>query len=115
MQLTINVEGDDAVVETAELRDWLHNARIREVERVTQEELPPKPDEQGPILLAVLTIVLNSKALIELVRSIHHCIEARTPRTKIKITNGKKSLTIDCVNPPPFPELVEQVKILAAA
>jgi hypothetical protein len=49
----------EAVAETAELRDWLHNARIREVERVIQEESPPKRGEQGPTLLAVLTVVLG--------------------------------------------------------
>jgi hypothetical protein len=115
MQLTISLKGDRAVAETAELRDWLHNARIREVERVIQEESPPKRGEQGPTLLAVLTVVLGSRALVELVRSVFRCIEARTPKTKITITAGKKSITIDCVNPPPLAELVEQAKILATA
>jgi len=114
MQITIGFEGDDPVADTVELRDWLHNARIREVDRVTQEELPPKPGEQGPMLLAILTVVLGSKALVELVRSIHRFIEARTPKTTITITVGEKSIKIDYVNPPSSAELVEQVKILAS-
>jgi hypothetical protein len=112
MDITVDLEGSDAVAETIELREWLHNARIREVERVTQEEAAPAPGEQGPTLLAVLTIVLGSRAVVELVRSIHRYIEARTPKITIKITTGKKSIKIDYTNPIALPELLEQVKNL---
>lgn len=113
MQIAISLdEGDDPVAETVELRNWLHSARLSEVERVTQEESPPEPGEQGPMLLAILTVVLGSKALVELVRSIHRYIEARTPKTTITITAGQKSIKIDCVNPPSLEALVEQAKKL---
>jgi hypothetical protein len=85
MQLTMDLEGTGSVTETTELRAWLHDARIIEVEKVTQEEAPPKPGEQGPTLLAILTVVLTSRAVVELIRSIHRYIEAKTPKTRIKI------------------------------
>jgi hypothetical protein len=115
MEVTIGLEGRAFVAEMTELKEWLHNARIREVERVTQREMPPKPGEQGPELLAILTIVLGSQALVELVRIIHRYIEARTPKIRIEIKKGEKSITIDCTNPPSLPELVQQAKVLASA
>ena len=114
MELSLEIEGSGSVAETAELRVWLHDARIREVEKVTQEETPPKPGEQGPALLAILTVVLGSRAVVSLVQSIHRYIQAKTPKTKIKIKAGKRSVEIDCTNPPPLPELVAQAKALMA-
>jgi hypothetical protein len=80
-------------------------ARLREVDSVRQAETPPKPGEQGPTLLAILTVVLAGRATVELVRSIHRCIEARRPKTTIKIKTAKRTIEIDCMNPPPLPEL----------
>jgi hypothetical protein len=114
MELTVDIEGVHAVAETAELREWLRKARFRDVESITQQEQPPKPGEQGPTLLAILTVILGSRALAELVRSIHRYIEARRPKTKIKIKSGSKTIEIDCTNPPPLSDLVEQAKVLAA-
>src|SRR5689334_8029162 len=114
MQLSLEIEGASSVAETAELRAWLHDVRLREIERVTQEETPPKPGEQGPTLLAILTVVLGSKAVVALIHSIHRYVEAKKPRIKIKIKAGKKSVKIDCTNPPPLPELITQAKALMA-
>ena len=102
MQLTVDIEGPASVAETSELRAWLQGARLPTVERIAQEETPPEPGEQGPTLLAILTVILGSSAMVELVRSIHRYIQARTPKTKIKIKVGKKTIEIDCTNPPPL-------------
>jgi hypothetical protein len=114
MQITITLQGPMAVAETIELRDWLHDARITELERITQEESPPKPGEQGPTLLAILSIILGSGALVELVRCIHRYIDARTPKIEIIVTCEEKSIKINCSNPPPLAILVEQAKVLLA-
>jgi hypothetical protein len=114
MELSLEIEGAGSVAETAELRTWLRNARIRDVEKITQEEQPPKPGEQGPALLAIMTVVLGSKAVVALIQSIHKYIAAKTPKTKIKIKVGKKLVEIDCSNAPPLPELVAQAKALLA-
>jgi hypothetical protein len=110
MQLSVDIEGPSSVAETAELRAWLRDSRIGGVEAVRQEEAPPKP----ATLLGILTVVLASRALVELVRSIHRYIEARTPKTKIKLKAGNKLIEIDCTNPPPLSQLVEQARALAA-
>jgi hypothetical protein len=114
MELTIELSGTGSLSETADLQEWLRDAHIREVERLTLEEAPAKQGEQGPTLLAILTVVLGARATVELVRSIHRYIDARKPKTKIKIKLGKKTVEIDCTNPPPLPELVEQAKVLMA-
>ena len=57
--------------------------------------------------------MLGSKAIVALIQSIHKYIEARTPKTKIKIKIGKKAIEIDCTNPPPLQELVAQAKALS--
>jgi|SRR5215831_12134018 len=113
MELSVTLDGSGSVAETGELRAWLHDARIREVERVTQETTAPKPGEQGPTLLAILTIILGSRALVELARSLHRYIEARRPKVKLTIKTRKKLIEIDCTNPPPLDELVKEAKFLA--
>jgi hypothetical protein len=113
MQLTLDVQGPASVAEASELRAWLHDARMPSVDQIEQQEEPPKPGEQGPTLLAILTVVRGSKAMVELVRSIHRYIEARRPKTKIKITSGKKTFEIDCTNPPSIEELVKEAKELS--
>jgi hypothetical protein len=113
MQLSIDIDGAGSVDEATQMQGWLRQGRIKDVQNVAQQEAPPKPGEQGPTLLAIITVVLGSKALVELVRSIHRYIEARTPKTKITITSGKKKIVIDATNPPPLAELVEQAKVLA--
>src|ERR1700751_5225687 len=61
MQLSLEIEGASSVAETAELRAWLHDVGVRVIERITREETPPKPGEQGPTLLAILTVVLDRR------------------------------------------------------
>jgi hypothetical protein len=109
---TLIVECGGDAAQATDLRSWLHDGRLAGVQRVSQLERPPKPGEQGPLLLPLLTVILASPAAVVVVKSVHRYIEARTPKIKITIKQGSKSLTIDCVNPPPIAELVEQAKTL---
>ena len=112
MQVIIEIEGNDAVEEATILNDWLHESRINEVKTIKQEEMPPKPGEQGPTLLAILTVVLGSKAIVELVRSIHHYIDAQAQNKKSTVTVKLKggSIKIESTNLPPLSELINLVK-----
>jgi hypothetical protein len=111
MELVLDVEGPDQVKQAAELQTWLREARVGGIEKLRQEERPPGPGEQGPTLLAILTILLGSQAVVKLVRSIHRYIEARRPKTKITIKHGKKTI----VSPPPLSELEKLAKGLEAS
>ncbi|WP_159346605.1 effector-associated constant component EACC1 [Roseomonas harenae] len=113
MEIAIDVAGAGAVAETAELRDWLHEARIRGVEDLRQGEKLPGPGDQGPELLALLTVILAGPAVVELVRSIHRYIEARTPAVTITVKAGDRTVTIDSRNPASIDELVSQAERLA--
>jgi Effector Associated Constant Component 1 len=113
LQISIAVSGSDAAAETAMLRDWLHEGRLKDVESVDQVETPPKLGEQGPELLAILTVVLSAKATLELVRSIHRYIEARRPKIEIEFKTAGKSFKIKAENPPSVSELMAQASKLA--
>ena len=110
MELQITLEGESSVEETADLKSWLHRQRITDVSAISQKEQPPAPGELGPTLLAILGVVLASKAAVELVRSIHRWIETRKRKIKIVIEAGGKKITIECENPQNFDTLVRQME-----
>jgi hypothetical protein len=113
MELLIDLEGRNATAEAAELRDWLHRARPKGLQELRQQEAPPRPGEQGPELLAVLTVILAGPATVALVHTLHRWIEARKPRVRIKITTPEqKIIEIDAENPPSTEELTKQVEAL---
>jgi hypothetical protein len=113
MQVDVAVSGQAAPASTAGLRDWLQAARIRGVERLDQQRRPPAPGEQGPELLALLTVVLAGPAVVELVRSIHKWIEATRPTVTITVKSGDRTVTIDARNPGSVGELVAEAERLA--
>jgi hypothetical protein len=92
---------------------WLHEARIRGVDTLRQEQRPPGPGEQGPELLALLSVVLSGPAIIELVRSIHRWIEASRPTVTITIKSGERTVSIDSRNPKRLEELVAAAERLS--
>lgn len=113
MELNLSVDGGDRPADAAtDLSNWLREGRLEGVEQIRQEQIPPKPGEQGPMLIAVLTVVLAGPAVTQLVKSVFRYMEARRPKTKITLKVGKKSVVIDCTNPPPVDELVAAAKAL---
>lgn len=113
MELEIGVQGTDATDQTEALRMWLHEARIRGIDGLQQSQQPPKPGEQGPVLLAVLGVVLSSSAVVELVRSIHRWIEASRPTVTITIkTADGRTVSIDARNPKSIADLSAQAEQL---
>lgn len=113
MELTLKIKGQESLKETTELVRWLREERIREVSSVSQVEEPPKLGEQGPTLLAVIGIVLGAKATIELVKSIHHWIDARKRKITIIIVTKDKKILIDCENPPDIIDLISSISEIA--
>jgi hypothetical protein len=113
MDLSIEGEGGAAAKEIADLREWIHEARLREVQDVKQEKRPPKPGEQGPELLQALQVVLAAPAVIALVACIRAYIIARRPKMKIKVKTKSGTLEIDATNPPSPEELQQMAKTLA--
>ena len=115
MDLSIEGEGPVAVQEITDLGEWLHEARLREVQAVAQQKRPPGPGEMGPELLQALQIVLSSSAVVALVGCLHAYLVARRPTMKITLKTKTGTLTIDARNPPPAEELARMAKTLAPA
>ena len=113
MELSLDVtEAARPVEAAADLADWLKKARLPGVDEVRQEEMPPKPGEQGPSLESILTVVLGAPAVVAFVHCFFRYLEARRPKMKITWKNGKNSLVIDCTNPPSMDKLTAFVKML---
>jgi hypothetical protein len=107
VDLIIAMTGADAVAEATTLKEWIHEGRLKGVQSIDQMEAPPKTGEQGPDLLAILTVVLSAQATIELVRSIQRYIEARKPKIEIELKTTNRSFKIRAENPSSTAELTE--------
>ena len=113
MEIDINIHGPKATDETASLLRWLQSERLREVNSLQRKEQPPKPGEQGATLLAILTVVLASPAVVKLVESIHRWIDATRPSIRISIkTKDGREVIIDAKNPKSLQELILAAKSL---
>lgn len=112
MNLLIEGEGSEAVQETADLLDWLHEARLRDVQEIVQDKLPPRPGEQGPEMLQALQIVLAAPAVIALVGCVKAYIAAKKPTMRMTFKTKDGSLVLDAQNPPPIAELERMAKTL---
>lgn len=107
MSLKIEIVSETGVEDAADLSHWLHQERIRDLIDITQDAVPPGPGEQGPTLLAVLTVVLGSAAVVKLAESVHVWIQTRNAPTKIKITDGDRIIEIETSRLTPLPDWVE--------
>ncbi len=116
MTIKIEVIGENAVEETAHLKEWLLRARISGVEAVEQDEIPPDSEkgEMGPTLLAVLSVVLGSAAMVKLAESVHVWIAAKYDPIIVRITDGDGEVTIEAQDPEDLEKVVSAIKKLKA-
>ncbi|WP_269582239.1 effector-associated constant component EACC1 [Roseibium sp. Sym1] len=114
MSIKIEIIGENALEETAHLKNWLESARISGVETVEQEEIPPDSDkgEMGPTLLAVLTVVLGSAAMVKLAESVHVWISAKYDPIIVKFTNGDEEVLLKAQNPEDLETVVAAINRL---
>lgn len=114
MELHISLQGAASAERTSELEDWLRQARLHGAEQIQQARRPPAIGEQGPELLALLTVVLAAPATVELVRSVHSWIEASRPGDVIVTIKGKKrTVTINARKPGSVAEVTAEAERLA--
>jgi hypothetical protein len=112
VDLSIEGEGPVAVQEISDLRDWLHEARTRDVQAVAQQKREPKPGEQGPELVQALEVVLAAPAVLRLLSCIQAYLIARRPSMTIIVKTKSGSVRIDARNPPAPEELERMAKTL---
>lgn len=85
MDLEVKLEGHDATERTLySLQDWIKQERISGLS-ARRKSIPPKADEMGADPVTILSVVLASAAVVELVKSIHVWIKNTRPKVKVKI------------------------------
>lgn len=96
------------------LQEWIRREQIIGLKRVERPVGESKPEEMGIDPVTVLSVVLGSRAVTELVKSIHVWIQATRPKVKMKMTfyleeKIIKVLEIDAENLPKIKLLIEEI------
>src|SRR5262245_38608568 len=95
MSIQLFVGGPDASEKTIQdLQEWVNG------EPGLRANLEPRPAEAGHMgaLSGVLSVILGSAAVVNLVQSIHVWIKARRPKLKITIRKDGSMVEIDAEN-----------------
>jgi Effector Associated Constant Component 1 len=110
MKIDLNIQGNDASEETIfSMEDWIRQAKIAGL-KVESQNTIPENEAMGEPVSMVLSVVLASAAVVELVKSIHVWIKSTRPRVKIKVHFGMdKIVEIDAENLPNEDLLIESV------
>ena len=117
MSVQLELQGTDATEDTIfDLQDWINRERIQGV-RAQQESVPPKPDEMGGELAAILSIVgaMAAPVLVEVVKSVFGWLKMRRPRLKIRVNVGGEIIEIEGENlsNEQQTQVIEKVSVLA--
>lgn len=111
IKLELEVQGQDATEETLlSLQDWIQQEHILGLKQVEPETGKAELGKMGLDPITVLSVVLASKAVIELVKAIHIWIQATRPKVVIKVQVTESSFVeINAENLPEMDLFVNQV------
>lgn len=99
---------DDEVVA---LEDWLRRARIHGL-HAHREKLPIQPGEMGPELLPILTLVLSSTVLAELIKALHGWLTSRRRKVSLELEVGDRRIRIESEGNETIDDLLHRVQPL---
>ena len=110
MQLNLNLQGEDATEQTLfSLEDWIKQEQISDLKIQTKSGVP-QPGNMGVDPISILSVVLASKAVVELVKCIHAWIQATRPKVKVKLQLSEfKTVEIDAENLPDVNSLIAKI------
>jgi Effector Associated Constant Component 1 len=97
--------------EVVALEDWLRQARIHGL-RARRETLPIQPGEMGPELLPILTLVLSSTVLAELIKTLHGWLTSRRRQIALELEVGGHKIRIESQGSETVDELLRRVRPL---
>jgi len=86
------------VNDAALLTSWIRSSRIKGVSEIEQRFEPPKDDEMGPTLLAIIGVILGAEATVEMVKQIKGWISATKNKTTVTVVKGDIRVVIDGEN-----------------
>lgn len=112
--LSVKVELTDAQSPEDEifaLDDWLRRARVPGL-RARREREPIRPGEMGVELLPILTVVLSSTVLAELVRALHAWLASRRRKVTIELEIEGRRIRLESETSETVESLLTRVETL---
>src|SRR5262245_58763560 len=98
MDLEITMAGDTTAESDArDLQAWLHREAVPGL-RVQPKPGPPTPGHMGIDPVTVLSVVLGSQAVIQLVKSLHVWLQTRKPKAAVTVKTTAGEVRIDVEN-----------------
>jgi hypothetical protein len=95
--LPILLEGPEANEASVQaMRDWVRRESLGI--RIERPTLPAQEGTMGADLATVLTAILGSASVIQLVKSLHTWMIVRRPKIKLTIAIGKDKVQLDGEN-----------------
>ena len=114
IEIKLKLQGEGASTNTySSLQEWIRKGSIMGLQQVEAQVGQSPPQHMGMDPVTLLSVVLGSKAITELIKSIHGWIQATRPKVKIKINVDPKgemvtSLEIDAENLPEIKQLLDE-------
>ena len=111
LDLKLALDGPDANEDTLlSLEDWIREEHISGVKKVEPEAGKAEPGKMGLDPITVLSVILASSAMLELVKSIHVWIRSTRPKVKVKVQlQENRFIEIDAENIPDLNVFLEEV------
>ncbi|WP_017301504.1 effector-associated constant component EACC1 [Nodosilinea nodulosa] len=111
INLELELQGQDATEETLlSLQDWIQQEHISGLKQVEPETGEAETGKMGIDPITVLSVVLASQAVIELVKAIHVWIQATRPKVTMKVQVAENSFVeVSAENLPEMNLFVDQV------
>lgn len=111
IELNLALQGEDATEGIMfSLQDWILQEKISGLKQVVPVHGQTEPGKMGIDPITVLSVVLASKAIVELVKAIHIWIQATRPKIKIKVQLAEEMFVeIDAENLSETDDFLQQV------
>ncbi len=109
MNIELELQGTDATERTIfDLQDWVRREQISGLRLERKSGIPDK-EHMGVDPLTVLSIVLGSAAVVELVKTLHVWLRERRPRLQAKFRVDDREVTIDAENLPELQAILDKI------
>ena len=100
MEMELELTGEDANETTLlAFQDWIKREQVEGLQARRKSGKPEK-DEMGFDSGTILSVVLGSAAVVELVRSLHVWMKMRKPKVRMKLKTKDKEVEVDAENLP---------------
>ena len=97
--------------EVVALEDWLRRAHLQDVS-MRRERQSIRPGDMGAELLPIITAVLSSAAVVELIKVIHDWVTSRSRPVEVELEIDGRKVRLQSEGGEPLAELVAHAERL---